>query len=409
MCIRDSLITELIGLKEKRIKELVDSEEVQTTIKEAQSNVKIQVDIEYIQTDVEKLLKQIKSDFDNRRYIDLFERNVSRELGQIRKRIKEWKELVVESKKDFVEDIKVNMTSIEKKLNSLVTISYVSRPSPQFIYNFDNVTNKLLLYDMRNRTTQIVCFGAHFHIPFHYSSAILDNKIYFTGGDDDGYRNDCYALSITKKYIQKLMDLNVERRNHGLIALHIVRVLYCVGGYNKRDGALKSVERYSFASARWVPIAPLNERRQWAGVCQFNNKHIYCFGGSNLSSIERLDILNEEEGWELMGTGDTVSPWAGRSACAAIQVDPYRILVFGGCARHDLDDASMYYPTTGKIKKCAKLPSPSLFCQLSPAISNQYVGIIGWRNEIVYLYNIQRDRWDCIEQAVYSLPDFDSK
>lgn len=270
------------------------------------------------------------------------------------------------------------------------------------------IIHKLLLYDMCNRTTQIVSFCSHFHIPFHYSSAILDNKIYFAG-DDDGYRNDCYALSITKKYVQKLMDLNVERRNHGLIALHIVRMLYCVGGYNKRDGALKSVERYNFANPRWVQISPLNERRQWAGVCQFNNKHIYCFCGSNLTSIERLDILNEEAGWELTTIANNEGGWIGCSACAAIQIDPCRILVFGGCARQDLDDAMVYYPSTGVMKPCAKLPLPSLFCQLSPAISNQYVGIIGWRNETIYLYDTQRNKWDCIEQTVYSLPDFDPK
>jgi len=405
----DRLITELIGIKEKRIKELVDSEEVQAAMKEFQSNAQIHINLQSIQADVEKLLKQIKSDFDNRRYIHLFERNVARELEQIRKRVKEWKELVAKSRKDFVDDIKVNMINIEKKLSSLINISYVSRPSPQFVYNFDNVTNKLLLYDMRNRTTQIISFGSHFHIPFHYSSAILDTKIYFAGGDDDGYRKDCYALSFTKRYVQKLMDLNIERRNHGLIALHIARMLYCVGGYNKRDGVLKSVERYNFANGRWIQVAPLNEGRQWAGVCQFNNEDIYCFGGSNLDSIERLNILNEEAGWELIKVADNKGGWTARSACAAIQIDPCRILIFGGCARHDLDDAMVYYPTTKTTKHCAKLPLPSLFCQLSPVISNQYVGIIGWRNEDIYLYNMQRDTWDCIEQTVYSLPDFEAK
>ena len=251
--------------------------------------------------------------------------------------------------------------------------------------------------------------GSHYHIPFHYNSNILDSKIYFAGYDNNGYRKDCKAISKTKNYIQKQIDLNVDRRNHGLIALHIVRIIYCVGGYNKRDGVLKSVERYNFSNPYWIRIAPLNERRQWTGVCQFNNKHVYCFGGSNLASIERLDILNEDNGWELTTLTSNEGGWIGRSACAAIQIDPCKILIFGGCSRRDLDDSMLFCPATGSMEKCAKLPCSSLFCQLSPAISNQHVGIIGWRNENIYLYNIQKNSWDCIEQTVYSLPDFEPK
>ena len=405
----DELITQLIGLKEQRIKELLNSEELKSTINDSIGHDEHSlVVLRKIQIDAEKLMEQIKSDFDNRRYITLFERNVSAELGQIRKRIQEWKEMISHSKiGELGTDISVNMNRLEHKLSSLIGISFVSRPSPQFIYSFDNENNKLLLYDMQKRTTQIICFGSHFHIPFHYSSAILDTKIFFAGGDDDGYRKDCYALSFTKKYVQKLVDLNTERRNHTLVALHIVRTMYCVGGYNKKQGALSSVEKYDFANPRWICIASLIEKRQWPGVCQFNNKLIFCFGGSNLSSIERLDIINEDRGWELVTIKHNSGGWFGRSACVAIQLNPSQILIFGGCAKRDLDEAVLYTPNTETIANSACLPSPSLFCQLSPAISSKYVGIIGWRNENVYMYSTKSNRWVCIEPAVYCPPDFE--
>ncbi len=404
----DELISQIIGLKERRIRELLDSEELRSTINESlMQDEHTLVVLQGIQTDAEKLMEQIKSDFDNRRYIPLFERNAAQELAQLRKRIQEWKALLSNSKLgDLGINISFNMTGLEHKLSSLIGISYVSRPSPQFIYSFDNENNKLLLYDMQKRTTQLLCFGAHFHIPFHYSSAILDTKIYFAGGDDDGYRKDCYALSFTKKYVQKLDDLNVERRNHTLVALHIVRVMYCVGGYNKRRGALNSVEKYDFANPHWICVAPLVEKRQWPAVCQFNNKLIFCFGGSNLGTVERFDVLNEDLGWELVGIKENTANWYGRSACVAIQMNATQILIFGGCARRDLDETVVYTPGAETLAPCASLPVPSLFCQLAPAISAQHVGIIGWRNENIYLFDIKKKDWTYIEPTVYCPSDF---
>jgi len=405
----DEIISQLHGLKEKRIKELINSEEVKNSINSSllQDEYSL-VMLREIQIDSEKLMEQIKSDFDNRRYISLFERNFSQELTLIRKRLEDWKKIMLNSPKPA--NIVINMQNIERKLCSLIGISYVSRPSPQFVYTFDNENNKLLLYDMQKRTTQIMDFGTHFHIPFHYSSAILDNKIYFAGGDDDGYRKDCYELSITKKYIQKLYDLNIERRNHGLCALNIARILYCVGGYNKRHGTLNSVEKYEFSRPRWVIVSSLNEKRQWPGVCQFNNRLIYAFGGSNSNSIEKLDILNEELGWQIVILNENKDyVWTGRFACAAVQVGVEEILIFGGCEQTDLDSAVLYNPVKEIIVKSDNLPIPSLFCQFSPAITPQHVGIIGWRNEEMYLYSIKKHKWETIEQDAYCPSDFVSR
>ena len=286
----------------------------------------------------------------------------------------------------------------------LAKIKSVSRPGPQFIYDFSNESNKLLLFDMQKQTSQVLNLAPQIHIPYHYSSTLLGSKVYFAGGDDDGYRKESFAISIKKRDIKQLSDLHVERRNHTLAAFHVSKIVYSIGGYNKAQGVLNVAEKYAVSDGQWRVIAPLKEKRQWPGLCPFNNVFLYCFAGSELGSIERLDTLNEEKGWEFVMIAGKAEGWCARAACAAIQINPNEILVFGGCVKKDVDDAYVFDPETRNFARKTKLPAPSLFCQMTPVISGPLLGIIGWRNETVYVYNIQKDEW-CLIPADKYLPE----
>lgn len=408
----DELIVQIQAMKQKKINELLGQPEIASRITECRSQEESNLQLlKSIQIDASRMMDQIKTDFDGKRYIALFERNTNTEIRQIRERIQDWKRSATVSPLTFKQlgnDLSIEVKVTEEKINSLIKISFLSRPTAQFIYDFDNENNKLLLYDMHKKTTQIICFGSGFHIPFHYSSVILGNKLYFAGGDDDGYRKDTFALSLKNKTFMKLKDLNVERRNHTLVAFHIAKLLYCLGGYNKVQGILNVVEKCDVSTGTWTLIKPLIYQRQWPGACPFNNKAIYCFGGSNLDSVEKLDILNEEKGWELVVITKNGGVWTGCVACCAIQINPISILIFGGCAGKDLGQCMTFNPELRVFESKSNLPVPSLFCQQFPAISGSLIGTTGWRNNLAYIYDCIANKWATVEPAVYRPPDFES-
>lgn len=79
-------------------------------------------------------------------------------------------------------------------------------------------------------------------------------------------------------------------------------MVYAIGGYNFKDGALDSVERFSLEKQEWQMIANLNSRRINCGSCQIGLNHIFVFGGRNevgfYDTVERFNI--ELNLWNLL-------------------------------------------------------------------------------------------------------------
>ncbi len=409
----DELIEKILAYKEKLIKQLLDNPEVQQAIDEKKNKQDEAVQtLCGIQTEAQNLMEKVHGDLTDKHYIILYERDSLTEIGTLRKRLQEWKSRASANPlkiQQLGSDIAVEMKPSEGKLGALVKIRNYSRPPMQLLYDFNNENSKLLLFDLQKKASQTISLGLDSQIPFHFSAAMLGSKIYFVGGDDNGYRKDCYAVSYTKKTVKKLNDLNVERRNHALVALHISRVLYTAGGYNKDKGYLASVEKYVVAEGKWREIAPLPQKREWVSLCQYNSRYIYSFAGSGQEAVDRLDVNCEEKGWESVTITKASDGWGPRSACASIQISPMEILVFGGCAKKDVDDVFVFYPETRTFERRKNMPAPSLFCQMGPVIAGPLVGIMGWRNELVYIYNTVMNEWTTIDQDKYTPPDFDSK
>eukprot|EP01022_Parablepharisma_sp_SALTPOND_P001038 TRINITY_DN105471_c1_g1_i1.p1 TRINITY_DN105471_c1_g1~~TRINITY_DN105471_c1_g1_i1.p1 ORF type:complete len:519 (-),score=71.19 TRINITY_DN105471_c1_g1_i1:91-1647(-) len=406
----NELIERILAYKDKMMNELIESQEIQEAINERKYRLEENLaTLKGIQTDAQNLIEKIQADFTNRRYIILFERDANAEIKPLQKRLQDWKSQAASNPLKIQQlgaDLCVKVTESEKKLKSLIKVMHYSHPPPQPLYDFNNENNKLMLFDMHKKSPRVICLQRDCYIPYHYSSTHLGSKIYFVGGDDDGYRKDCYAASIKKRTITQLANLNVERRDHTLVPFHISKLIYCMGGYNKFTGVLNSVEKYQISQNRWTSIPSLLEKRQWPGGCQFNDRFLYCFGGSRLDTIERLDTSNEEKGWESVVTTKKCEAWVGMSACGAIQISPGEILIFGGCVKKDTDEVFAFDPETRTFSVKAKMPMPSLFCQAGAMIADNYIGAIGWRNDHIYIYDTVKDAWTLIEADKYQMEEF---
>ncbi len=74
--------------------------------------------------------------------------------------------------------------------------------------------------------------------------------------------------------------MNHSRADHALV--YSRNRLFVLGGISDPAGqpeALNSVEVYSIPEDKWVVEAPMPTKRYAAGVCSFNDKHIFLFGG----------------------------------------------------------------------------------------------------------------------------------
>lgn len=63
---------------------------------------------------------------------------------------------------------------------------------------------------------------------------------------------------------------------------------------------IKKCEKYDIFNDKWEEIPELNHARQNLALAVFNQRHLYAFCGydgfKNLNVIERLDVMNEQEG-----------------------------------------------------------------------------------------------------------------
>ena len=79
--------------------------------------------------------------------------------------------------------------------------------------------------------------------------AALDNKIYVTGGYDDGLqpmsRVDCYDPDTNTR--SQVANMNIARRRHSLVSLH--GRLYAIGGSD-----VDSVEVYDHDNNTWTVL-----------------------------------------------------------------------------------------------------------------------------------------------------------
>ena len=114
--------------------------------------------------------------------------------------------------------------------------------------------------------------------------------------------------------------------------------IYAVGGYNRDDGTLSSVERYDPETNAWEAVAPMATAREYHVMAVLDGK-LYAVGGT-FSSVERYDPRTNA--WEEVAPMATarVNP-----AAAALDGKLYAVGGYSGDGS-DLSSVERYDPTT---------------------------------------------------------------
>lgn len=133
----------------------------------------------------------------------------------------------------------------------------------------------------------------------------LDNKIFLLGGfrlpvafDDMvalSFGQGTYAATKLSRLLHARYDIStaVVKRN---FLFAVSGTVFDNGGMERHVGF---VERYDISADKWVEVAPVIVPRSAPGICCFNDRYIYIYGGQSLApaGLERYDVLDDEKGW----------------------------------------------------------------------------------------------------------------
>ena len=413
----DELITKIIEMKERKIKELMGSNEVQKYLLEYEKieEHKLLV-VKEIEIDAAKMFQQAKEGVEKKNFIQIFELNSGEEIADYRGRLAKedtnpTHELL--SLQDNLKsmEIRVDMNYLQDIYNKIDIIFPLTEA--KYSYYFDNECNQLILFNMESKKfKQTGIMSDKIQIPYHFSSYLLGSDIYFIGGDDDGYRADASKLSLDTWKLTELPQIPGPRRNCGLSALSN-QLLFVIGGFCNPEGLLGDCQMLDIHYNKWYPLPTLNVPRQYPGSCVFNKSIIFVFGDGE-GTIERLNFghsfnmlpLLPQLAWDIVTLTPPLPSWTDtpRSGPGVVQLSDTQIMLFGGCRKLDFKDVYIYNVDSGELREWVELPEGGLFYQHSVVKGLQYLSSVDYRRKRFYCYDIYGKVW-----TIHSMPEITTR
>lgn len=188
-----------------------------------------------------------------------------------------------------------------------------------------------------------ISLNIDFKIPrFHKSVISPRGNIYLLGGtslETNKKISNIYIYDPRARDLKNVGNMLNPRSSHS-VCVH-KDAIFIVGGFLNQQEFTTTCEIFDIKKEKTSPIANLNIASGVSGLCPFNDKFIFKFGGlteglSLNNTIERYNIaLNI---WELIDAKfDTHDPlkidlktFSLLSTCCCIQINTNEILVFGG-------------------------------------------------------------------------------
>ena len=232
-----------------------------------------------------------------------------------------------------------------------------------------------------------------------WDSIQLEERIILTGGftSTKSYSKQTLLLSSPLWKEEKKGELLMEKGYHKMIHLEKRDMIYLIGGYNS-TGNLNTCEKYRVSKDQWVSGPCLNQKRQQTTPVSFNNRLLFVLAGNNsngnLDSIEVLKLNDERTGWNYLVLTKNIG-WTPRFNCAAKQINPELVLVFGGYGTDFLKDSYLFSAEKGEIVKMAEnmLKGDNFFERINSIIINGIVYTLGYCDKDIHMFNIHEAKW----------------
>ena len=155
--------------------------------------------------------------------------------------------------------------------------------------------NTIDIYDKHTKTFQTV--NTLNEIRSEFGICAIKGNILISGGYKVSLlQKSCFLYKPSSNTFKPIASMNVERRGHALVNMND-KFVYSIGGWNKHDDYLNSVEKYNPETDVWTIVdQKLNIARDDHQAVAYKH-YIYVIGGINknsvVDSIEKIDTRNE--------------------------------------------------------------------------------------------------------------------
>ena len=252
-----------------------------------------------------------------------------------------------------------------------------------------------------------------FNVPrFHKSLVTPKGNIYLLGGsipEQNQKISNIYYYDPRGKDLKTVGNMVNPRSSHSVC--YINDCIYIVGGFLNKQDFTTNCEIFDINKEKAYAIAGLNLACAVPGICPFNDRFIFKFGGLTEglvlnNTIERYDIgMNV---WELIDAKFDMhdvlridlKSFSLLSSCCCIQLNKNEILVFGGYKANN-ESSNLSFVLTSESDERNELDFIIKWINYKPLLEAEGF----WNNTPLIMYkkiwalqNISNDRNDdCLE------------
>jgi len=240
------------------------------------------------------------------------------------------------------------------------------------------------------------------HDCYNYGMSSLHGKLYVLGGCKDQNGNIAEYYDPSSNLWAPISAPGIA--NHRIAAVTVQGLLYAVGGRDKNETVLDTVQRYNPDTNQWQEVSPLSSPR--SNVCAVaHGNYLYAIGGMS-ARFEYLDIVERfdpgKNVWENLPSLLTERSFASGTAIRG------KVFVFGGLRPFfpDGDPCEVYDPETNMWSGIVSDVAPRSYASAANFINGQIFvnGIVGntlrGRRRVLQLYDVEKNEWKLFPEYV---------
>ncbi len=197
-------------------------------------------------------------------------------------------------------------------------------------------TSKLVCLYSPTTNAEVECEIEGMHMQKCTSTIIVAHNLYIIGGNEP---TSARVYTVRIDQLDASFRLQAVKKSHmragrGGIGLqqHAGKRIYAIGG-RRGPQTIKCCERYEIADDCWTALPQLGEGRHFPAVCELGGM-IYAIGGHRgpviLHSIERMNMIYEEERWSKVDIQGDGAEWEAMCGCGAERTGNCEVMIFGG-------------------------------------------------------------------------------
>ena len=237
---------------------------------------------------------------------------------------------------------------------------------------------------------------------YNYGMSSLHGKLYILGGCRDQNGNIAEYYDPSTNLWTPVSAPGIA--NHRIAAVTLQGSLYAVGGRDKNETVLSTVQRYYPDTNQWQEVSPLSSPR--SNVCAVaHGNYMYAIGGMS-ARFEYLDIVERfdpgKNAWENLPSLLTVRSFASGTAVKG------KVFVFGGLRPFspDGDPCEVYDPETNMWSGIPGDVAPRSYASAANFMNGQIFvnGILGnelrGRRRVLQLYDVEKNEWKPVPEYV---------